>query len=136
MLWVNQVVVLLPMTSGTVPEEAVSVCELGGPPWSSSLRTSSPRCVFSLQYSSLDLLTVRQSDSKKEKQKEVGCTCACHVLILPNQSLVQGSCLGKHYRMNWKKKGINGDLALAYEGDIMIAYAMCPLPVCYFWKQK
>ena len=38
--------------------------------------------------------------------------------------------------MNWKKKGINGDLALAYEGDIMIVYAMCPLPVCYFWKQK
>lgn len=30
MLWVNQVVVLLPMTSGRVPEEAVSVCELGG----------------------------------------------------------------------------------------------------------
>ena len=33
--------------------------------------------------------------------------------MLPNLGLVQGNCLVKHYRMNWKKEGINGDLALS-----------------------
>ena len=79
------------MVSGRVSEEVVLICERGraalvllskGFLSMLCLTLQETLWVFSLRYSILDLLTIWQSDSKKEKQKEVGCTCVCHVLML------------------------------------------------------
>ena len=68
------------MVSGGVTEEVVFICECGGAAlvlFSKGflsilcLTLQETLWVFFLQYSSLDLLTVWQLDSKKEKQKEV-----------------------------------------------------------------
>lgn len=75
---------------------------------------------------------------RKGKEVEVGRRpgehSGCHFSKLSTtyQGFAQGNCLRNHFRMSWKKECI----MRVYRGHILIAYAVCPLPVFYFWEQK
>lgn len=95
--------------------------------------------VVSPQHSTLDFLTVWQLGSQKRKgggsrEKARGALrgVSFQSCLPPTQGFAQGNCLRNHFRLSWKKECI----MWVYGGSILIAYAVCPLPVFYFWEQK